>query len=179
MTPAATPTVTPAATPAVTPAATPAATQAATPTETDGTGDQLQVVPTHLAVPGARELLLDLPHPCPTYPGLTYDGLAVAGSSANPADNQHFIVVTMRPPGKKAPIRIHLGPDPAMVARRGLILVAALRTHGGTFDEPEFGAGVLTWLAMCWTETTAPFHRSTPSGAPVAAAVVLTGGEDS
>lgn len=104
---------------------------------------------THFAVPGSQEMLLDEPQPCPAYPGLTLDGLAVA-----PDGQHHFLVVTVRPPTKPT-IRLYLGPDPELIARHGLILVAALRTHGGHLAGVELGIGILTWLAACWTEAAA------------------------
>lgn len=100
----------------------------------------------HFAVPGAREMLLDGPQPCPAYPGLTLEGLAVA-----PDGRRHFLVVRVQPPGKPA-VRAHLGPDPETIARHGLILAAALRSHGRFLATPEVGAGLLAWLAACWTE---------------------------
>lgn len=77
----------------------------------------------HFAVPGAGEMFLDEPQSCPAFPGLTFDGLAVA-----PDGRRHYLMVTIRPPGKPA-VRAHLGPDPDTVAQHGLILVAALRSH--------------------------------------------------
>lgn len=91
-------------------------------------------------------MLFDEPQPCPAFPSLTLDGLAVA-----PDGRRHFLVLTVRPPTKPA-FRVHVGPDPELVARRGLILVAALRTHGGRLAEPELGVAILAWLAVCWTE---------------------------
>lgn len=35
--------------------------------------------------------------------------------------------------------RMYIGPDPQKVARRGLIVVAGLRTHGGPLAEPALG----------------------------------------
>ena len=88
---------------------------------------RLPTPPAHLAEPGARELLLDTPEACPAYPGLTLDGIAVT------ADGQRrYLVVT--------------------VARRGLIIAAAFRTYPGDLGSLETGAGILAWLAACWTE---------------------------
>lgn len=112
----------------------------------------IEPVITHFAPAGSRELLFDLAHRCPAYPGLTFDGLAVAGDSQTPSKNEHHLIATLRPPGTKPPTRFYLGPDPAMVARRGLIIVAALQTHGYPYSEPDFGVGVLFWFAACWTE---------------------------
>ena len=109
----------------------------------------------HFAVPAAREMLLDEPQTCPAFPGLTFDGLAVA-----PDGRRHYLVISIRPP-RKPTVRMHLGPDPETIARHGLILVAALRTHGDHLAGLEVGAGVLAWLATCWTETAAELNHAT------------------
>lgn len=90
-----------------------------------------------------------MPQPCPAHPDLTFDGLAVALDG-----EEHFLVVTVRPLGKSA-LQLHLGPNSEMIARRGLVLIAALRTHGGHLADPELGVGILTWLAACWVEAAA------------------------
>lgn len=103
----------------------------------------------HFAVPGVREMVMDEPQSCPAFPGLTFDGLAVA-----PDGRRHYLIVTIRPPGKPA-IRAHLGPDPDTVAQHGLILVAALRTHRILPSDSGRDVGLLSWLATCWLETAA------------------------
>lgn len=103
----------------------------------------------HFAVPGVREMFLDEPQPCPAFPGLTFDGLAVA-----PDGRRHYLIVTIRPPGKPE-IRAHLGPDPDTVAEHGLILVAALRTHRSLPSDSGRDVALLSWLAACWLETAA------------------------
>lgn len=118
----------------------------------------VEPVITHLAVSGSREMLLDEPQSCPAYPGMTLDGLAVA-----PDGVQHFLVVTVRPP-TKATFRMYIGPDPQRVARRGLIVVAGLRSHGGLLAEPALGISVLTWLAACWSEAATEIDRAVQAG---------------
>lgn len=107
---------------------------------------------THFATSGSREMLLDEPQPCPAYSGLTFDALAVDG-------RRHYLVLTIRPPVKPA-VRLHLGPDPEAIAHNGLILVSALRTHGGDLADPELNAGILAWLAACWTEAAAELDQA-------------------
>lgn len=111
----------------------------------------------HFAVPGTRELLLDEPQACPAFPGLTFDGLAIV-----PDGQRHYLAVTIRPPNKPM-LRVHLGPDPETIARHGLILVAALRSHGGDLAAPEVGASILAWLAVCWTEAAAELGHAAGS----------------
>lgn len=113
----------------------------------------------HLAVAGAREMLLDEPQACPTFPGLLLDGLAVG------PDGQHYLTLTVHPPNNKPTFRLYVGPDPDTIARRGLILVAALRSHGGDLATPETGIGVLAWLAACWTEAAAEIDQAAARGA--------------
>lgn len=109
----------------------------------------------HFAVPGVREMFLDEPQPCPAFPGLTFDGLAVA-----PDGRRHYLMVTIRPPGKPA-LRAHLGPDPDTVAHHGLILVAALRTHRSLPSDSGRDVALLSWLAACWLETAAELDDAT------------------
>ncbi|GAA1435838.1 hypothetical protein GCM10009616_33960 [Microlunatus lacustris] len=99
-------------------------------------------------------MLLDEPQACPTFEGLTFDALAVSPTG------QHYLVVSIRPPGKPM-LRVHLGPDPDTIARHGMIVVAALRTHAGRYADPEFGVGILTWLALCWTEIATELDHAT------------------
>lgn len=108
----------------------------------------------HFAVPGVREIFLDDPEPCPAFPGITFDGLAVA------PDGRHYLMVTIRPPGKPE-IRAHLGPDPDTVAQHGLILVAALRTHRTLPSDSGRDVALLSWLATCWIETAAELDDAT------------------
>lgn len=100
-----------------------------------------------LAVDGAQTMLFDQPAPCPVLPGLVLDGVAV-----DPAGRHHLALTLRR--DDQVVIRVHLGPDEAMIARRGLIIVTALRSHGD-LDGPEHSIAILTWLATCW----ATFHE--------------------
>jgi hypothetical protein len=100
-------------------------------------------------------MFLEEPQPCPAFPGLTFDGLAVA-----PDGRRHYLMVTIRPPGKPE-IRAHLGRDPDTVAHHGLILVAALRTHRTLPSDSVRDVTLLSWLATCWLETAAEFDDVT------------------
>ena len=111
-----------------------------------GGGPPETCLPSRLAVLGARVMWLDEAQPCPTYPGVTLDGLAVA-----PDGQRHYLVLTVRP-RSKPPFLLHVGPDPDAVGRIGLIIAAALQTYGGDLADPIAGAAVLGWLAACWTE---------------------------
>jgi hypothetical protein len=66
---------------------------------------QFKRVVTHFRVPG-REMLLDQPECCPSYGGLSFDGLAIDEN-----DGVHLIVRTTS-------ARAYLGPDLPIVARR-------------------------------------------------------------
>lgn len=120
----------------------------------------------HFAVPGVREMFLDEPQPCPAFPGLTFDGLAVA-----PDGRRHYLMVTIRPPAKPA-VRAHLGPDPDTVAQHGLILVAALRSHRALPSDPGRDVALLSWLATCWLETAAELDDVTETSDEHSEAVV-------
>ena len=89
---------------------------------------------------------LDEAQPCPTYPGISLNGVAVA-----PDGQRHYLVLSVRPRSKPA-FLLHVGPDPEALSRIGLILAAALQTYGGHLTDPAAGAALLTWLAACWTE---------------------------
>lgn len=100
----------------------------------------------HVARPDARRMLLNQPEPCTYFPALT-----LAGTAPTPAGD-HYLIVTLRRPGS-ATVHTHLGLDPAMIARHGLLLVAGPDAHhdlpGGLVDR----AAILGWLADCWTST--------------------------
>ena len=104
-------------------------------------GIPAQRVPfTHFQVP-AVEMLFDEPLCCPKYGALTFDGLA--------ADNQgrfHLVIRT-------AVARAFLGSEAVTVARRALILVAAL-VDGGLIDVDRV-PGVAAWLGECWSSAAA------------------------
>lgn len=100
-----------------------------------------------LAVDGAQTMLFDQPEPCPALPGLVLDGVAVDPTG------RHHLAVTLRRDDQVV-VRVHLGPDDAMIARRGLIIVTALRSRGD-LDGTEHSIAILAWLAACW----ATFHE--------------------
>lgn len=131
------------------------------------TTDTLALIPAsaavpvpHFAVPGVREMFMDEPQPCPAFPGLTFDGLTFDGLAVAPDGRRHYLMVTIRPPGKPA-LRAHLGPDPDTVAQHGLTLVAALRTHRSLPNDPGRDVALLSWLATCWLETAAELDDAT------------------
>src|SRR6478609_510702 len=93
-------------------------------------------VVTHFRVPG-REMLFDQPECCPSYGGLSFDGLAIDEN-----DGVHLIVRTTS-------ARAYLGPDLPVVARRAHILAVAL-VDAGSIDTERAGS-VIAWLGECWT----------------------------
>lgn len=118
-----------------------------------------QHLPSRFAVPGLRVMWLDEAQECPAYPGVTFDGLAVA-----PDGQRHYLVLTVRPRMKPS-FHLHVGPDQAAIARTGLFLVAALQTYGGDLADAGAGVVVLAWLATCWTETAAELDEATTRSA--------------
>src|SRR6476619_5306344 len=97
---------------------------------------QFERVVTHFRVPG-REMLFDQPECCPSYVGLSFDGLAI-----DEHDGVHLIVRTNS-------ARAYLGPDLPVVARRAHILAVALVDAGSI--ETERAGSVIAWLGECWT----------------------------
>ena len=97
---------------------------------------QFERVVTHFRVPG-REMLFDQPECCPSYGGLSFDGLAIDEN-----DGVHLIVRTTS-------ARAYLGPDLPVVARRAHILAVAL-VDAGSIDTERAGS-VIAWLGECWT----------------------------
>ena len=96
-------------------------------------------VVTHFRVPG-REMLFDQPECCPSYGGLSFDGLAIDAE-----EGVHLIVRTTS-------ARAYLGHELPVVARRAHILAVAL-VDSGVIDADRAG-GVITWLGECWTAAT-------------------------
>lgn len=103
-------------------------------------GSSAPAAATYFRVP-ASEMLFDTPEPCPTFDGLVWHGVAATDSG------DHHMIVSVQ--HRSRYVRLYLGPDPAIIARRGLILLAALRTYDALTLAEE--ATVLFWLADCWT----------------------------
>ena len=97
---------------------------------------QFERVVTHFRVSG-REMLFDQPECCPSYGGLSFDGLAIDEN-----DGVHLIVRTNS-------ARAYLGPDLPVVARRAHILAVALVDAGSI--ETERAGSVIAWQGECWT----------------------------
>ena len=89
----------------------------------------------------ASEMLFDTPETCPAFDGLVWHGVAATTSG------DHHLIISMQHNRHSA--RAYLGPDPEIIARRGLIIIAALRTHDALTLAEE--ASILVWLADCWT----------------------------
>ena len=110
-------------------------------------------------------MLFEAAEACPFYGGLTFDGLAI--EPASDGDRLHLIVSTGHPAGG---VRAYLGPDAATVARRGLLLVAALTRNPAAPLPHDRAAQVLEWITWCWdsaTETVADLAAAPRRGGEV------------
>lgn len=100
----------------------------------------------HFADPAATIMPLDAPVSCPVLPNLRFRAIA-----STLAGEHHLVIGLDRP--DTPPVVFHLGPDRDTIARRGLILITGLLSHGDLRNNADGLVECLTvldWLAACW-----------------------------